>query len=317
MLLSSEQNKASFITLVSLLLLFVFLFLFKWQTHQTKSPVIQDFLEVNLGNVENSAGDIPVLKEGNGGQVNETPTHSAVAPPEPISETENVTDKVDAVAQNEKEIPAVKPIEKKKVVKKITPVPKPIPKPTPKLITPKPIAQPLAKKEPLPKAEVKPIVQKVETIPEKQIAPPAPKAVFGGTKNNGGNGAATSNGVTSQGIGKAELGDMGKPNGNINSNNYEGNGGNGGTQINMSSDLIERGIANMPKFEADFTQNANVKIEIKVNENGDASFVRIVKTNTINPAFINIIKQKLLQIKFKPKDDESFGTIDFNFKVGR
>ncbi|HAN40012.1 MAG TPA: hypothetical protein DCQ29_14010 [Chitinophagaceae bacterium] len=147
--------------------------------------------------------------------------------------------------------------------------------------------------------------------------PPKPKAQMGkysGGNGQGGNNADSYNGVSNQGIAGGN-GDQGKPNGNPNSNNYDGNGGTGG--VTIRSGLNGRRFTKNVRFEDEFNENAKVAVDITVNATGTITkaVINPKGTTTANNNIKNIAIKRAYQLKMNAADDEGFGTIVFEFKL--
>ena len=156
-------------------------------------------------------------------------------------------------------------------------------------------------------------------VPETLPAPPKPKpkAVFHGVNGagTGGNGADDFKPGGSEGIAGGR-GDQGAPGGNPSSTNYTG-GGHGNSGVVISRGLGGRHVISTPSFTDDFNENAKVALDIHVDAAGnvtDAEYTARGST-TGDGNMIAIAKRKAKLVKFNPGNDESAGTIVFNFKV--
>jgi hypothetical protein len=172
----------------------------------------------------------------------------------------------------------------------------------------------------------KPIVNKPVVTAVPVIAPPKPKAVFkgGSSTATSGNGADSYNGVKNQGIAGGK-GDQGNPNGNPNSDSYQGNAasgnggaGSGGNGVSIRSGLDGRRITKLPSFEDDFNENAKVVISITVDQSGNviAAAINLKETTTTNQNIRSIALKKARGLKLNPgKDPEQEGVLVFSFKL--
>lgn len=275
--------KAGSYTLVVIATITLLLFLISWTIPYPPPPLLDEGIEVNLGNSETGFGDIPPMVPGEPApepqeQIASTPPSNPPAP-EPVATNEE-NDEPDAVA-----IP-------KKVEKTV--------------IKPKPVTN--------------------ETVQNRKTtqAPPAPptpkpKATMGaytGGNGKGGNNQDAFNGVKNQGI-AGGTGDQGKPNGNINSDNYTGNGGTGKSGVAISRGLTGRAITRFPSFEDDFNENAKIAVDIRVDENGrviSAAYQSRGSTSS-STTLKNIALRKAKELKFNNGDGESIGTVVFNFRL--
>ena len=279
-----EKNaKAGVYTLVIMGVLFLVFFLVSWTMPGPEVPLTDEGIEVNLGNSETGIGDIPPTMPGD--PAPEQAEQKIAAPvsnppaPEPVT-SEDDNDEPDA------------PVLKRPAEKTVT--------------KPKPQTNQTAE------------VKKTSELPP---APPQPKpkatmgAYKGGT-GTGGNNQDQFNNVKNQGI-AGGTGDQGKPNGNINSDNYTGNGGTGKSGVTISRGLTGRRFTSLPSFEDDFNENAKIAVDIKVNENGSViSAVYSSRGSTSGSAALKSIAiSKAKQLKFSSGDDESIGTVIFNFRL--
>lgn len=279
-----EKNlKAGSYTLLAVAALFLLFFFVSWTLPHTDEPLLNEGIEVNLGNSETGLGDIPPMVPGEpapeaGEQTAATPPANP-APQEPITAEED-NDEPDA------------PVLPKPVEKAVT---KPRPNPNQNIATTKPSTQPPAPVQPKPKATM---------------------GAYSGGQGKGGNNQDAFNGVKNQGI-AGGLGDQGKPNGNINSDSYTGNGGTGKSGVSISRGLQGRAIARFPSFEDDFNENAKIAVDIRVDENGKVtSAVYQSRGSTSGSASLKSIAiRKALQLKLTGGDGESIGTVIFNFRL--
>jgi hypothetical protein len=194
-------------------------------------------------------------------------------------------------------------------------------KEAPEVVAPKP-AKP-AEKKPLtpPKEYPKPTVKK-EKPAEVQKPQPAPKPRFvykGGSGNTqGGNESDSWNDSKGQGV-NGGRGDQGRAGGNPDSDNYQGGGG-GRSGVAIQKGLSGRRITRYPSFEDDFSDNAKVAVDIRVDAQGNVtSAVFQPKGSTTNDMTMRTIAvNKARQLKFNGQADgpeTDLGTIVFNFRV--
>ena len=281
----SKNRKALGITLGICLAIILLMFLVSWTAPQIPQPLVDNGIEVNLGNVDEGLGDVAPQIPGEMSKDEETdvqPVKTSAAREEPEESKE--------VAENtERDAPEVR-------------------------TSPKPKTEPKEPKE-LPKAKPKEKAPVVAAVP----APPKPKAVYkgGATQNNsGGNGADSYNGVRNQGIAGGK-GDQGKPNGNPASDSYTGNGGTGKGGVSIRSGLSGRRFTHLPSFTDDFNENAKVAVDITVNESGAVTSAAINPrgTTTTNGGIRGIALSKAKQLKLNSGSSEQTGTIVFDFKL--
>lgn len=295
---NQQKNlKAGTYTALLLACLLAICFIISW-TPPVAPPIQQEEgMEVNLGDSETGIGDVQPLLPGEPA-LESIVEHST--PPQPV-QNETVEKEIETNDDDKEAPPAV--VTKPKAV--VKPQPKAEFKPVPE--TPKPSVQP--------KEEAKP----VETPPA-----PRPKALYkaqvANTNGTGGNNADSYQPSKGQGI-AGGAGDQGKLNGNPNSDSYSGNGGYGsGNAVSISRGLQGRKITRFPSFEDEFSENAKVAVDIKVDNNGTVTSASIQPrgTTTGNANMKNIAIRKARQLKFTVNEDgeiDQIGTIIFSFRV--
>jgi len=279
-----EKNaKAGGYTLMILGGLFLLMMLLNWRLPQLEEPLLNEGIEVNLGNSETGLGTEPPMVPGDPAR---TPAEAvASAPQNNPPQPEPVATEDD---NNEPDAPVIP--------KKTEPSPqKPKPSTNPVVATAKPKPTP--------------------------PAPPQPKAkatmgTYTGGNGKGGNSQDGFNNIKNQGI-AGGTGDQGKPNGNINSDNYTGNGGTGNSGVTISRGLSGRRIIKLPNFEDDFNEPAKIAIDIRVNEDGTVvSAVYQSRGSTSSSASLKAIAiRKAMQLKFSNGEAESLGTVIFDLKL--
>lgn len=266
-------------------LLFLFLTI-SWVLPAPIPPVVEEGIEVNLGNSDKGLGDNQPFMPG---QPSAEDKEKYTPPKQAVVEKEAVKD-VETDDNNKEEAPVIKKA---------------------------PVVKPKATKIPekdIVKTPAKPVKQ-----PETTPTPPKPrpKAVFHGVNGTGtgGNDADDFKPGGNQGIAGGR-GDQGAPGGNPNSTNYTGGGhGNGGVAI--SRGLSGRNIVSTPSFTDDFNENAKVAMDIHVDAAGnviDATYQPRGST-TSDASMKAIAQRKARQVKFNSGNGESVGTIIFNFRI--
>lgn len=130
----AEKNRKAFIyTVLICALLLILFFLIRWKTDPVSQPIVQDLIEINLGNNEEGLGAEQPLIKGE-----RSPSQEATVTPRSSSPQQTVAEKVEPDENAEENAaPVVKPV---KVVSK--PVrneapPAPVTKPAPKPQKPK------------------------------------------------------------------------------------------------------------------------------------------------------------------------------------
>lgn len=283
---SKKNLKATGYTAALLGLLFVIL-LYSWTLPVEAPPPVEEGIEVNLGNSDKGMGtDQPYLPGKPAAEDKEkyTPPKQAVVEKQPVKDVE--TDD-----NNKEDAPVIKH---------------------------PPVTKPDATKLPdkdLTTKRVRPVKQP-EIMPVKPVVR-HPKALMGtvaGT-GNGGNDADDFKPGGNQGVAGGK-GDQGAPGGDPNSNNYTG-GGHGNSGVAISRGLSGRHITGTPSFTDDFNENAKVAVDIHVDASGnvtDADYQPRGST-TADDQMKAIALRKAKLVKFNAGDNESVGTIVFNFKI--
>lgn len=281
---AEKNRKAGLYTLLVIGSLLLICWFVRWSTPLIPPPLVEDGIEVNLGNSEEGLGDDQALSPEPASQTAAAPTPTP--PSAPLEETPKEVETDD----RETDAPVMKT--------------DPSPKPKSSVVEPKPTPT-------TNKAQTPPVVAANPT-------PAKPKALFKGVSGNqpGGNEADDFRKGGNQGI-AGGAGDQGKPGGNPNSTNYKGDGGNGSGGVAIRNGLEGRRISKYPSFEDDFNENAKIAVDIKVDAAGNvvqASFqARGSTTSDANMKAIALRKAR--QLKLSPGDAEAVGTILFNFKL--
>jgi len=284
---AKKNWKATTYTGVVIGALLLFFIVWRWPLQTFATPVIEEGIEVNLGNSEQGLGeDQPFLP----GKPAPSDAQAYTPPPkaDPVKE-EDVKD----IATDDKHEDAPE-------IKK------------PPVVKPKPEATKVPEKE----------VVNNKPVKNPEPAPPAPvtpkaKAVFKGVNGTGtgGNEADNFKKGGNQGVAGGK-GDQGKPGGDPDSKNYTG-GGKGNSGVSVTRGLQGRNIVRTPVFEDEFNENAKVAMDIKVDASGSVVSAEYQPrgSTTSDPGMKAIAKRKAMQVKFNSGSAESAGTIVFNFKL--
>ena len=282
---SQKNLKATGYTAVFCTLLLIVLLYASWTLPVEAPPVVEEGIEVNLGNNDKGMGtDQPYLPGQPTAENKEkyTPPKQAVVEKQPVKDVE--TD------DNNKE---AAPVVKKAVVTKPNATKLPDKDVTKKVI--KPVRQP-------------------ETLPEKPA--PKPKAVFHGVNGTGtgGNAADDFKPGGNQGVAGGH-GDQGAPGGDPNSNNYTGGGHGNGGFVPMGN-LKGRAVLHWPTLTDDFNQNGVVMLNLHVDESGHVigAEYRLQGSTITDRTQIDIAIRKVKEMKFGAGAD-AFGPLQVNFRL--
>lgn len=265
--------------------LLALLLLVSWNLPFNPPTPVEEGLEVNLGNSDQGLGnDQPFLPNESAREEQQkyTPPKTVAAAKEALKDVE--TDDKD-------------------------------PDPAPEVKKP-PVTKPDATKIPEKDLAVKTTRKSTTPAVNPTPVPPKPKAVFSGVKGdgNGGNDADHFKPGTGEGIAGGK-GDQGAPGGDPNSKNYTGGGhGNG---IAIVRGLQGRRINSTPSFTDEFNENAKVAVDIKVDAAGNviSADYQPRGSTTADANLKAIAIRKAHQVKFNTGNDESSGTLIFNFKL--
>ena len=279
----AEKNKRAltYTAIIVAILLLLALFI-SWPIIQPKPIVVQDLIEINLGNNDEGFGAVQPLIKGE-----MSPSRERAAP-----QQQKAAPAVEAPSKNiqpdDIEDKDAAPVEKptKKITKTDNIAKEPVAKPV-KAVTPTPVVMPAPK-------------------------PQKPKAAYNGPGNGKGNGAAEDNGYVYQGNKPGGKGDAGDPSGKPDS---YGNspGGRSGVSVTRGVRPLNLGALT---FQDDFNENAKVYLDVTYNAAGAYTGSNIAKgTTTFNATITAIAKRKAAQLKFPSSDDGGTSTILFNFKV--
>ena len=273
-----EKNRKAFtytaIICGILLLLAIFI---RWTIALPPVPVVQDLIEINLGNNAEGYGQVQPLIKGE-------MSNDAQSPQEREAK---------AIPSHDEPAKDIQPDENED--KDAAPVVKPD--------RPDPKAMELAKEpKSRPIKHNAPIAVMTTPKPQKALFP------YQGPGHGKGNGAIENNDHFGQGNNPNGHGDAGDPSGNPNS--Y------GNSPIGITGGLQGRYITHFPSFKDDFAENAKVYVAVSVDASGNVTSANVVDrgTTTTNPAIRSIALQKAKLLKFNG-GSEGQGTIRFNFKV--
>ncbi|MFT3680053.1 MAG: hypothetical protein QM791_07250 [Ferruginibacter sp.] len=282
----AEKNRKAFIyTVIICAIILLLAFLIKFRIDKVIPPVVQDLIEVNLGNNDEGYGEEQPLIKGE--------MSPSVPVPAPAQHTAATTAKDEPSKDiepddnaDEEAAPVKKP---EKVVPKTTAVKENTAKPSKTTNTNNPVTTPPAPK------------------------PQKPKYSYNGPGNGNGNGATQDNGYTMQGNKPGGKGDAGDPAGKPDSygNNPGGKVAGGALRVSKG----DRRIVNNYIFMGDLPK-ATINAIIKVSPDGRGTFVSIDKGSTSTDSrYASAIRSYLPNIQFDKSDHESIVTVPFNFRV--
>ena len=196
------KNRKAAIYTAAVVAVVILLLLIRITLPVVQEPVVDNGVEVNLGNSDFGSGAVPPMVPGE--PAPEATPHQTATPPA----AQPQVDKQEEEPDPEDKEPAIT-----KTAAKVKRADKPVEKPT--VEKPKPVKETPAPPQPKPKAQM---------------------GQYAGGNGPGGNNQNTANNSTSQGDDKFAPGrDKGLKNGNINSDNYKGSGGTGGDGIRVIS----------------------------------------------------------------------------------
>ncbi|MEO6814577.1 MAG: energy transducer TonB [Ginsengibacter sp.] len=278
----AEKNKKALLYTVIICSLFLIIAIFyTWPMNMPAIPVVQDLIDVNLGNEQEGMGDVQPLVKGERAPDNESVAshHSTQkaheSPSQNIQAHENNDETAAPVVKTEKP-KDINKIENKESSTKAS-----------KNINPSPVINP-------------------------NPSPPKPKVpLYKGGTGTGGNGAAEDNGYRNQGY-KPGNGDAGSPDGKPDA---YGNSPGGRSGVSVVRGLSGRRPIHFPSMTDNFNENAKVYVDVKVDASGKVTAASIARgTTTSNSNLRNIAIEKAKQLKFPPgQSDIDSGTILFNF----
>lgn len=265
-------------------LLFLLFIIISWKTEPPAPTLVQDELEVNLGNDAEGFGMEQPLIKGEMG-LNENVPAPLPTPPQQVDElSANIDASEDDREPNAAPIP--KPVK--------TPTLKPATKVNTPVTTPKPITKP-----------------NTVTNSTATKAPAKPKFTYNGAGNGTGNGAEKDNGYTQQGNKAGSNGDAGVPTGNPDSYGKTPGGKIGGPQVIRGN----RTVVRYPSFESDLAK-ATIYADVNVSEDGTGTLIKLVKPSTsFSSDYATRIRSFLKSIKFNSASDATEVTVKFNFTV--
>ncbi len=278
---AEKNRKALFYTAFICGLFLLVAIFYTWQMQIPPTPVVQDLIQINLGNEQEGMGDVQPMVRGERAPDNQSiASHQSARraheePSQNIKADESKDETAAPVVKSEKKNEKAK-IVNKEVVRRAS-----------KNIHPSPVVNPAP-------------------------APPKPKIpLYKGGNGKGGNGATEDNGYRNQGY-KPGNGDAGSSNGNADS---YGNSPGGRSGMSIVRGLSGRRPVHFPNMQGDFNEKAKVFVDIQVNAAGKVISAVVSRgTTTSNPTIRNTALEKARDLKFPPaQSDLESGTILFVF----
>ncbi len=281
---TQRRRKAFLYTAIICSILFLAFILISWKVEPPAAPIVQDLIEINLGNNDEGLGDVQPLIKGERPPEPETTHEPTVAqPPPPANEPNVVQEKINTDDNAPIEAAPVAKYVVKPVIKKIVtpPSPKPILKPTAPVITPNPKTR-------------------------------VPKVVYNGPGKGGGNNPTEDNGYKMQGNKLGGKSDVGDPNGNKDSYGTKLGGKTGGPKVISGNRKL---IYKSYNFTGDL-EKATINAVVKVSSTGVGTFVRFASgSTTTDSRYATAIRGYLTSMPFDKQDEEGIVTVQFNFNV--
>jgi hypothetical protein len=276
----TEKNRKSFLyTVIICGTLLLLAFWITWPIIAPTPPIVQDLIEINLGNNDEGFGEEQPLIKGEMAPAQEPAPQpqQAVADNEPskdIVPDDNAESDAAPVARPEKPTPQKNLLPKENTTKPV------------KATNPAPVTTPPAPR------------------------PQKPKFTYNGPGNGTGNNAKEDNGYTGQGNKPGGKGDAGDPSGKPDSYGNNPGGKSGGPKV-----IGNRKIVKYYSFTGDLDK-ATVYAIVKVSPAGIGTFTGFGKNSTTRAqAYANAIIQYLKNVQFDKSPDESTVTVQFNFNI--
>ena len=279
----AEKNRKALVYTSFVIGIFLVIAIFyTWPLQIPPVPIVQDLIDINLGNEHEGMGTVQPMVKGE-----RAPDNQSVASREKATKAHETPSRSIKADDNEKD-PAAAPVTK---------VDKP--------------------KEDAPDINKNTAPQKIKNInPSPVVNPnPAPRKpkipLYKGGNGTGGNGATEDNHYRNQGY-KPGNGDAGSPDGKADA---YGDSPGGKSGVSVVRGLSGRRPIHFPSMTGDFNEKAIIFVDIIVDASGSVTSASIARgTTTSNSALRNFAIEKAKQLKFPPSQaDTESGTILFNF----
>jgi len=274
---SEKNRKALLYTTAVCAALLLICWLITWPQTPVPTPLMQDLIEVNLGNnYEGFGEEQPLIKGEMSPQQDPVP---ATAPG-----SANQSSSADDVATNDDNDPEAAAVPKK--------------------------VNAATRKNGVKETNKTTVKNNSTVIAPTPPKPRQPKYAYQGPGNGNGNGANEDNGFTSQGNTPKGKGDAGDPSGKPDSYGNTTGGSSGGPKV-----IGNRKIIKYYSFTGDLDK-ATVYALVKVSPSGTGTFMGFGKNSTTRAqAYANAIIQYLRNVQFDKAAEESIVIVQFNFKV--
>jgi hypothetical protein len=272
-----KNLQASALTAAIIVGLFLILIWLKMTIPQQELPVVEEYIEINLGSGDQGFGTDQPQLPGDPAPASQ----EAYTPPQPVQSVQESVRDISTDDNDHAAPPVIKPAVSKPDATKVNSESK-VAKTTSN--TTQPVATP---------------------------TPPRPRAVLGrttGGNGNGGNGADTYKPGGNEGI-AGGTGDQGRPGGDPNGRNYSGNPRSFGVKVlSIPNQSFEDDFNRDAKVAMDIVVNENGKVTSATYQPRGSS--------TSDRKYIDIARRSAFQLKtFGASDGGQKGTVVFNFKV--
>lgn len=271
-----KNVKASVITAVITLVIFLIFIWYKLSIPQQELPVVDEYIEVNLGSGDEGFGTDQPLLPGDPAAAQQV----SYTPPQPVNSNEESVRDISSDNEHSSAPPVIKPANSNPTATKIN-------------------------------SETKTTRSNTNTTQPVAQTPPRPRAVLGrttGGTGNGGNGADSYKPGGNEGIAGGS-GDQGSPGGDPNSRNYSGSPRNFGVKVlSIPNQSFEDDFNRNAKVAMDIVVDANGKVT--------AATYQPKGSTTADKKYIDIARRSAFQLKtLGSSSGGQKGTVIFNFQV--
>ncbi len=272
-----KNVKASVYTACITILIFLIFIWVKMTIPKQEEPLVEEFMEVNLGSGDQGFGTDQPLLPGDPAPA----MQASYTPPQAVQSREESVRDISSEDNSPQAPTVIKPA----------------------------VSSPTATKTNAESKSVKP--SNNTTQPVVTQAPPQPRAVLGrttGGNGNGGNGADTYKSGGNEGV-AGGTGDQGRAGGDPNGRNYSGTPKNFGVQVlNIPNQSFEDDFNRDAKVAMDIMVDAGGKVT--------SATYQPRGSNTSDRKYLDIARRSAFQLKtFGASSGGQKGTVVFNFKV--